>query len=164
MQKTVKTHPALLWLVGIWSLGSAFGILIANGNADTLAASLRFVERSASSMISFSAILPVLAIYIVTQLHLHGLIFPILFLKSMTDSFLLLGISAAYGSAAWLAGAFLLFSDKVATVLLLYFAGKCLTERNKSQTARFIFVLLVIAVVITFDRFCISPYFTNLML
>ena len=164
MQKTVNTHPALLWLIGIWSLGSTFGILIANGNTDVLAASLRLAGNRTGSVFVLSAIAPVLAVYLVAQFRLRGLIFPILFLKSVADSFLLMGISAAYGSAAWLAGAFLLFTDKIATVLLLYFAGKCLTEHERSQTGRFIFVLLVIAVVIALDRFCISPYFTNLML
>ena len=164
MQKTVRTHPLLLWLIGVWSLGYVFGILIANGNTDVLAASLRHTGSRDDSLVVLSAIVPVLAVYLVTCLRLQGLIFPILFLKAAGDSFVLMGICTAYGNAAWLAGVLLLFSDKIATVFLLYFAGKCLTERDRSQTARFVSVLLAIAAVTVVDRFCISPYFMRLML
>lgn len=164
MHKTVKTNPALLWLIAVWSIGASLGFMVASGNADALAASLRMSENMDGSVLVLSAIVPIFAVYLFSQFHLHGLIFPVMFLKSVTDSILLIGICAAFGSAAWLAGALLLFSDKIATVLLLYFAGKCLSEPKYSQTARFVSFVLAIAAVIAVDRFCISPYFMNLML
>ena len=129
-----------------------------------MASSLLLVGNHSSPLIALSALLPILAVYLVSRFHLPGLIFPILFLKSVVDSFLLMGVSAAFGSAAWLAGSLLLFTDKIATVFLLYFAGKCLTERDRPQTARFASILLVIAVTILVDYFYISPYFTYLMI
>ena len=159
MQKSMKTPAALLWLVCFWSVGSALGIWIASGNVDILAAALRLADGSDRSALPLSALLPLFAVYLASRLRLPGLIFPILFLKSLLDSFLLMGISAAYASATWLVAALLLFTDKVATVFLLYFAGKCLTEQDQPQTMRFISILLIIAVTILVDRFYIAPYF-----
>lgn len=164
MHKSVKTSAALIWLICFWSIGCAFGILIANGKVEVLAASLQLAANRGNSLFALSALLPVLAVYLVSRLGLPGLIFPILFLKSVADSFLLMGICAAFGSAAWLAGTLFLFTDKVSTVLLLYFSGKCLTEYSRPQTARFISVLIMIAITIAVDRLCISPYFSYLML
>jgi len=164
MQRTNKTSFALLLLIFFWCVGASLGILIANRNVDTLVGFLRMVYPRDGYVVAFSGILPILAVYLACCLRLPWLILPILFLKSITDSVILMGIVTAFGSAAWLAGSFLLFSDNISTVFLLYFAGKCLTERSQTHTACFLSVLIAIAVAVLFDCFCISPYFAALLL
>jgi hypothetical protein len=164
MHKSASTPAALIGLIFVWSAGAALGIWIANGNVSTLAAALRLSGDSVRFPFALSVSLPLLSVYLVTRSRLPGLIFPILFLKSMADSVLLMGICVAYGSAAWLAAALLLFTDKLATVLLIYFAGKCLTEGAQPQGARFVSLLIAVAAIAAIDFFYISPYFAQLIL
>ena len=164
MQKTSKTPFALLLLIAFWCVGAALGILIANGNVDFLASLLRQSYPRGSFAVALSGILPIFAVYLVHYLRLSWLILPILFLKAIADSVVLMGIVAAFGSAAWLVGSLLLFSDKISTVFLLYFAGKCLSDRSQTHAACFFSVLIAIAVTVFFDHFCISPFLAALLL
>ncbi|MBE6925326.1 MAG: hypothetical protein E7461_00640 [Ruminococcaceae bacterium] len=164
MHKSEQTSPALIGLIFVYTAGSALGIWVASGNVSTLAGALQAAGISNRFPLALSAVIPLFAVYLVTLLHLPGLIFPILFLKAATDSFLMLGICAAYGNAAWLAGALLLFSDKIATVFLIYFAGKCLVKPQQSHSACFLSVLIAIALMIAVDHFHIAPYFSYLIL
>ena len=140
----------------IWAAGLSLGLYVGREFCNTLSIALLRSCFSRSAVIIPSALLPITLVWFVSRRMLPGLIFPIGFCKAFADGFIFPAIASAFGSASWLMGLLLLFTDRIATVFLIYYAVKCLMEPQRYHDRSFILFLLWIVALIAFDYFFIS--------
>jgi len=150
-------------LVLCWSLGLSLGIYTGKPFCGMLSTFLRASCYFHNAFLVPVALLPITLIWFAAKRSAPGLIFPVLFLKAFGDGFLLLAIAAAFGSASWLMGILVFFTDRIATIFLAFFSVLCL-DSNDYHIDRwyFAFLFLIIAVLV-FDHFYISRNLIYLM-
>ena len=149
--------------ITIWTVGILAGIYVGVLLGDSLSSAIRNSCFRGGAIFVPSAILPITLIFIVRRYSLGGLIYPILFCKAFLDGVMLIGIAASFGSASWLMGIPVLFSDRVATVFLLFYSVRCLEERAyRFQLWYFLFLLLLIGAILI-DYYLVSRYLIYIM-
>ena len=153
----------LTFLVLCWSFGLSFGIYVGTSLSDILSVLLRSSCYTGSTLIVPAAIIPITLVWIASRHSMSGFIYPILFLKAFFDGIVLLGIAEAFGSAAWLMGLLALMTDRFATVILLYYASRCLQTDARNSDKLFFVLILLIIVISVFDYFLISGNLINLI-
>ncbi len=140
----------------VWAAGLIAGIYAGASISESLSAA---VYRSCFTKNSFfvpAAILPITLTFIAAKYSLHGMIYPILFFKAFLDGVILLSLGRCFGSASWLMGIPILFSDRISTVLLLYYSIRCLGDKSYRFQLRYVTFLLVTIGMILLDHYLIS--------
>ena len=153
-----------IWLTIAWSVGLSFGILAGVSFSGQLSS---FILYSCFYEYAFavpSAILPITLVWIVYRCATPGLIYIILSFKAFLDGCILLAIAQAFGSASWLMGILVFFTDRIATSFLIYFSAQCLQRDRRYIDRCYITFMLLIAAVIAIDYFYISDHLIYFML
>ena len=142
--------------VSAWTLGLIAGIYLGTLASDSISAAIYNSCFQKSFFFVPAAVLPISLVYIVSRCSMRGLIYPILFFKALTDGIILFAIGRCFGSASWLMGIFVLFSDRVATVFLLYYAIRIFEDRNYRIHFWYFMILLFTVAAMVLDRYFIS--------
>ena len=140
----------------VWALGLVAGIYLGTFVSDSLSAAIYNSCFQNSFFFIPAAVLPITLVFIVSGHSMKGLIYPILFFKALTDGIILFAIGRCFGSASWLMGIFVLFSDRVATVFLLYYAIRILEDRSYRIHFWYFMILLFTVAAMVLDRYFIS--------
>lgn len=147
----------------IWTAGLTLGIYAGSFICEPLAVSVYRTCFSKSALLIPSAVLPITLVWLASKYAMGGLIYLLLFGKAFLDGAIFLAVGHSFGSAAWLMGIPVLFSDRIATIFFLYYSVCCLGNKHYRFTAwYFAFVLLIIGAILL-DYFLISPNFIYLM-
>lgn len=158
-----NTHKCTL-LIFAWSIGLTLGICAEPRISGMLPSCLMNACFSNSTLVVPSALVPITLVWLVTKYSMHGLIYPILFCKAYFDGLLFCAIGVTFGSASWLMGILLLFTDRLATVFLICFSIQCLYGCNYRINRWYVAFLLLIVSGMATDYFCISRSLIHLML
>ena len=146
-----------------WSLGLCLGVWVGPEVSPPLAQFLQQACSHGSGFIVLSAVLPLVLIWLAFWRTSAGLLYPVLFLKAFMDGVMLIAISCAFGSSAWLVGSMLLLSDRVGTFVLLYISAFCAGSQRFSSHKPFVISLIAVSVVCLLDHLYISPFLLTLM-
>ncbi len=158
LQLDPQTCFVLCWSIGL-TLGLYAGFCALSPMSDYLYAS----ALSVGAWPVATTILPFLLVWFFLWRDLPGLVYPVMFLKAFADGLVLIGISRAFGSAAWLFAPLLIAADRIATVIQLWFAARYLAGRDANLHRSFLLCLSAIIAAIFFDYFVIAPYLISLM-
>lgn len=139
-----------------WTVGLIAGIYAGASISESLSAAVFRSFFTRNSFFIPAAILPITLTFFVAKYSLHGMIYPILFLKAFLDGVILLSLGRCFGSASWLLGMPALFSDRVSTVFWLYYSIRCLEDKSyRFQRWYFAFLLVTIGTILL-DHYLIS--------
>jgi hypothetical protein len=149
----------VLWYTIGLTLGLYAGFCISNPVSTYLYEAAHFV----GAWPVVTTVLPLLFVWFFLWRDLPGLIYPVMFLKAFADGIIFIGIAHAFGSAAWLLGLLLIASDRIATVIQLWFASRILEGKEANLHRSFLLCLTAIISTVIFDRLVIAPYLISLM-
>lgn len=151
-------------LVLCWSIGLTLGIYFGFEIASPISSYLWQAGRTALKFPIITTVFPIVLIWLFVWRALPGMIYPIIFMKAFTDGIVMVGIAYAFGSATWLFGPIYLISDRLATVICLFFAARCLESGGFKMHRCFALCLATTITASLLDYAFISPYFASLML
>ena len=158
LQLDCQTCFVLCWSIGL-TLGLYTGFCFSNSVSACLFEAAHFV----GAWPVITTVLPILFIWFFLWRCLPGLIYPVMFLKAFADGLVLIGLSRAFGSATWLFGPLLIASDRIASVIQLWFASRFLSGSEGKLHRAFLLCLSAIIAAIILDHFVIAAYLSSLM-
>ena len=158
------THMDPLVLITMcWSLGLCLGVWCGLEVSQPLAQFLQQACRYSGGYIVLSAVFPLVLIWLAFWRSSSGLLYPVLFFKAFMDGVMVMAISCAFGSSAWMIGSMLLLSDRVGSFALLYTSAFCAGSQRFSSHKPFVISLIAVSAVCLLDHLYISPFLLTLM-
>lgn len=117
----LKVRINIVLLLFIWTIGCFLGSYIAGRSV--MFSWMRSAISSRSSIVGsvLTLSMPFILSFILCRFCNFSIIFPFVFLKSVSFSLVLCGLSQAFGSAGWLAQILFLLPDFCCVFLLLWF-------------------------------------------
>lgn len=146
-----------LYIIAVWIVGLCLGIWVGQDVSYLLSSYLYLACFRVGSPIAIMAVLPLVLVFLAVWRKSSGLVFPILFLKAFADGIVLIAVAQAFGSASWLLGPLLLFSDRVSTFILIWSCAKCLDGSFISHRKWFFLCITTVISVSLIDYLFISP-------
>lgn len=153
-----------IWIIACWSVGITLGVCSGASFVGHFPLCFHSILHSDGALFIPAALIPLSLAWIVLRCEMVRLIYPLLFSKAFLDGFILLAVAETFGSASWIIGICLLFTDKIATFIFIYFSLRCIKESKRYIDRCYIVCMLVIAAVIALDYFCISAMLSQLTL
>ena len=152
-------------LAFLWVLGLLVGMLFGHFSTEWFDA---FFHQSALQHISLPGIavvqlLPLLLSAMCVLVRRPGFLLILLFADAVSCGFNIYGITAAFGSAAWLVYEMLCFSDTITAILLLWLSVRQFSGRKYYFEKDLVKCLIISLVIGTVDISCISPFLVTLM-
>ncbi len=108
-------------------------------------------------------IIPFILLALCSAFSFKYISFAILFIKALLYGYCASGIVLVFTSAGWLIGLLFLFSDFVASVLLLWFSVRNVVKKNSSLMYDFLLCAIIVSAVCLFDYKVVSPYLIMLL-
>lgn len=153
------------WLLAIcWIVSITLGYLLAFTLQGTLLSMMDRLVRKPISIVGLAVILflPIILSVVSIRFSVYGFIYMIAFLKGVCYGFCIYQLLIAYGDAAWMLGALVMFSDSCMLTPLFLFWIRHL-DGDKSHLRRDVTVLFFIAIAIgLIDYFAVSPFLFGL--
>lgn len=141
----------------IWCVGMLTGISIALHKSSTSFSMMRsFLGRVSIVGLLVSSSFPFVISAIMISLGQHWLLLPLGFIKAFTYFFCVCSVALVYGLSAWLTRYLLMFSASVASILLLWFCLRCITEQ-RCIVKRTIICILITGIICVVDYRFVIP-------
>ena len=162
IRKGLQLDPQTCFVL-CWSFGLTLGLYAGFCALSPISGYLYESALSVGTWPVATTILPILLVWFFLWRGLPGLVYPVMFLKAFSDGIVLIALAYAFGSATWLLSPLLIASDRIATVILLWFASRFLEGNESKLHSAFLFCLSATIAAIIFDQFVIAPYLSSLM-
>jgi hypothetical protein len=165
MHKSFYTFRHSTTLGIYWIAGLLLGILSAV-DADPTVLSLMRLTATAQVSIVFvliRCVLPFLFTAFAVLIQAPFILYAVAFVRCFSCGFVLWLIAAAFGSAAWLIGPMLHFSEMLNLGLLCVVLLRWRQVPFRRIKSELVFCLLVSAWIVVIDHFAVSPFLAELL-
>lgn len=153
------------FLAFIWCLSLMSGIFFSYLSRDILSSLMCTAPMCRTSIVSLGVIIlfPLVLAACAAVFSVSDLVYLILCMDGISFGYCLSGSVIAFGSAGWLILWLLSFSKITLLIPRLYFFLKCALEK-KVQLSYFVYLIIAVLIICTFDYFCISQFLMKLTL
>ena len=163
--KQSQCKGSVIFLSALWSLGLLLGLYFASSNGDEFS---RYILGTALKRQTFAGAMTVVLVpVIITALAIHfskpAFIFGYSVLKAFSFSGTLCGVMFAFGQSGWLIRLFLLFTDSICVLLMLWLWNRFFYLDTRVIRRNFWSCAIALLVIGFVDYFAVSPYFTSLL-
>ena len=148
-----------------WLSGLASGAAASIYAGDSLVSMMRAASVGCVSISGLLSVLvlPLLFSAFAVYIRQIRLLFPIIFIKAFSFSFVSMALDSSFGSAGWLMRILLPFGTSVSLPVLWWFWNRSITSRQNQVLTDFVAALSVISVAAAFDYWLIVPFLADLI-
>ena len=154
------------WILAFfWIAGLVTGILCAYAAGPSFLTMMRGTLFGPVSIVSllYTALLPFLLSAAAVSLSAEFLIFPVVFLKGLSFTFVSMGTVFAFGCSGWLIRILISFADLLSVPLLLWFWLRSVSKIRRSVTTEAIFMTAILLLIASIDYRVVSPFLADLI-